>query len=79
MTKIFTIGSSQVVLMVKNISAHTGNIRDAGLIPGLGRSPGESHGQRSLEGHSPWVHKESNKTEVIEHASIININFICFF
>ena len=28
-------------------------------------SPGESHGQRSLEGYSPWGHKESDMTEVI--------------
>ena len=25
--------------------------------------PGESHGQRSLEGYSPWGHKESDITE----------------
>ena len=25
--------------------------------------PGESHGQRSLAGYSPWVHKESDTTE----------------
>ena len=25
--------------------------------------PGESHGQRSLVGHSPWGHKESDMTE----------------
>ena len=25
--------------------------------------PGEFHGQRSLVGYSPWVHKESNSTE----------------
>ena len=25
--------------------------------------PGESHGQRRLEGHSPWGHKESDTTE----------------
>ena len=44
---------------------------DPGLIPGLGRSPGEgngkptpvflpekSHGWRSLAGYSPWGHKE---------------------
>ena len=24
--------------------------------------PGEPHGQRSLEGYSPWVHKESDMT-----------------
>ena len=26
-------------------------------------SPGESHGQKSLEGYNPWGHKESDKTE----------------
>ena len=46
--------------MVKNLPAKAGGTEDAGLIPGLGRSPGEgathslcllakSHGQRSLE------------------------------
>ena len=29
--------------------------------------PGESHGQRSLAGYSPWSHKESGKTEVTLH------------
>ena len=28
--------------------------------------PGESHGERSLEGYSPWAHKESAKTEVTD-------------
>ena len=30
--------------------------------------PGESHGQRSLAGYSPWGHKESDTTEATEHA-----------
>ena len=30
--------------MVKNPPANAGHIRDAGLIPGLGRSPGGGHG-----------------------------------
>ena len=30
--------------MVKNPSANAGNKRDAGLIPGSGRSPGEGNG-----------------------------------
>ena len=33
--------------MVKTPSAITGDIRDVGLIPGLGRSPGEGHGNQS--------------------------------
>ena len=30
--------------MIKNFSADAGDIRDMGLIPGLGRSPGGEHG-----------------------------------
>ena len=30
--------------MVKNPPANAGDIRDAGSIPGSGRSPGEGHG-----------------------------------
>ena len=50
----------QVALVVKNPPANAGDIRDAGSIPGSGRSPGgrrgytlrprEFHGQRSLLG-----------------------------
>ena len=36
--------ASQVVLVVKNPPANTGDRRDAGLIPGSGRSPGGGHG-----------------------------------
>ena len=56
----------QMVLVVKNLPASAGDIRDASLIPGSGRFPwrralqptpvflpGESHGQRSLAGYSP--------------------------
>ena len=31
-------------LVVKNTPASAGNIRNPGLIPGLGRSPGGGHG-----------------------------------
>ena len=31
--------------------------------PTPGFLPGESHGQRSLAGHSPWGHKEWDTTE----------------
>ena len=36
--------TSQVALVVKILPANAGDIRDAGLIPGLGRSPGGGHG-----------------------------------
>ena len=32
------------VTVIKNPPANAGNIRDADLIPGLGRSPGGGHG-----------------------------------
>ena len=63
--------------MVKNPPANAGNTRDAGSIPGSGLIPwsmkwqptpvflpGESHGQRSLVGYSPWFRKELDTTEV---------------
>ena len=37
-------GASQLVLVVKNPPAHAGDLRDVGLIPGLGRSPGGGDG-----------------------------------
>ena len=36
--------ASQVVLVVKNLPANAGNIRDSSPIPGSGRSPGGGHG-----------------------------------
>ena len=33
-----------MVLVVKNPPADAGDVRDMGLIPGLGRSPGGGHG-----------------------------------
>ena len=55
-------------LVVKNSPANAGDVRDVGLIPGLGRSPGggawwptvflleEFHGQRSLVGQVAGIH-----------------------
>ena len=37
-------GASQVALVVKNLPANSGDIKDVGSIPGLGRSPGEGNG-----------------------------------
>ena len=36
--------ASQVAPVVKNLLANVGDLRDVGLIPGLGRSPGGGHG-----------------------------------
>ena len=40
----FLLLKSQVALLVKNPPANAGDLKDAGSIPGLGRSPGEGHG-----------------------------------
>ena len=36
--------ASQVALVVKNLPANAGDIREAGSIPGLGRSPAGGNG-----------------------------------
>ena len=37
-------GASQVALVVENLPANAGDVRDAGSIPGSGRSPGRGNG-----------------------------------
>ena len=41
---IITHWTSQVVLVVKNLPANAGDIKDMGSIPGLGKSPRGGHG-----------------------------------
>ena len=43
--------------VVKNPPANAGDLRDAGLIPGLGRSPGGGHGNplSILAWRLPWT------------------------
>ena len=64
----------QVAQLVKKLPANEGDTRDAGLIPGSGRSPGEGdptpiflpgkfHGQRSMVGCGPWGLKQLDMTE----------------
>ena len=38
--------------------------------------PGESHGQRSLVGYSPWGHTESVTTEATQHTAHIYIIYV---
>ena len=61
--------------MVKNWPANAGDIRDSGLIPGLGRSPGGGHGnplqhsclETPMDRGAWWArsmgHKELDMTE----------------
>ena len=49
--------ASQVALVVKNLPANAGDIRDASLIPELERSPGGEHGNQLsiLAWRIPWT------------------------
>ena len=40
----YQVTGLQVVLVVKNLLANAGDIRDVGFILGLGRTPGGGHG-----------------------------------
>ena len=63
------------IQLVKNPPASAADARDAGSIPGSGKSPGvgsgnppvflpgKFHEQRKLAGYSQWGHKESDTTE----------------
>ena len=68
--------------MAKNPLANRGEVRDTRSIPGCRRLPGEGHGiplqysclenphgQRSLVGHSPRGHKESDTTKATWRAA----------
>ena len=41
---VSVLEASQVALVVKNLPAKAGDMRDVSLIPGSGRSPGGGHG-----------------------------------
>ena len=66
------------------------NTGDPGLIPELGKSPGEGngcllqfsclenfHGQRSWAGYSSWSHKGLDTTELLSSFSHIIYNWVC--
>ena len=71
--------------MVKNPPASAGDVKDIGWIPKSGRDPGGGHANPlqypCLENpmdrgawwatYSPWGHRESDTTEVTDHAHSI--------
>ena len=69
-------GSSQRVLVLKNLLVKAGDIRETGSVPGSGRFPGGGHVNplqysclenpmdRGLLGYGPIVLKASDMTEV---------------
>ena len=80
--KVWYKGASQVTLVVKNWPANAGDIRDMGLIPGSGRSPGGGYGsslhysclenpmdRKAWWAIALWVCKELCTTETTEHST----------
>ena len=68
--------------MVKNLPANAVDVRESGLVPGLGRSLGVEHSNPlqysclknphgSLVGSSPWGCKELDTTELLNPAQHI--------
>ena len=68
------------------------SVGDLGSTPGLERCPGgghgnplqyscleNPHGQRSLVGYSPWVHKESDMTERLSTHMVKYWDFVFIF
>ena len=55
------VWASLVVLVVKNLFANAGDIRDSGSIPGLGRCPGEGSGNPFQYSYleKPWTEEPS--------------------
>ena len=85
---MLNIGASLMAHFGKESASSLG---DLGLVPGLGRSPGEgdwlptpvflpreSCGQKSLVGYSPWCHKALNTTEQLA-LSLFTFSFHCMY
>ena len=69
--------ASQVVLVIKGLPASAGDVKSCRFNLWVGKIlwrrawqptplffPGESHGERSLVGYSPWGHKELDMSDV---------------
>ena len=58
------VWTSQVVLLVQNLPANAGDVRDVGSIPGSGRSPGGGRGNHFsiLASRLPWTEEPGGAT-----------------
>ena len=76
--------------MVKNPPAKAGDIKDAGLIPRSGRSPGGKHGNplqcsclENSTDRGAWKATvrgvTKSWTRLKRHSNMLKINFTCFF
>ena len=72
------LAASQEALVIKNLPANAGDTRDAGSIPGSGRSPGGRRGKPPLEkptDRGAWratVHGVAKQSDTIKRLSMWN-------
>ena len=83
--------ASQVMLVVKNLPASAGDVRDMGSVPGLGRFPGGGHGnplqysglENSMNRGAWWatVHRAAKRQTWLErlcmHTYLIIVSQLC--
>ena len=70
--------------MVKNLSSDAGDTGDVGLIPGLGKSPGEGHGNplqysclvNPMDRGTWWATVHGGHKETVEHACTNDIRLL---
>ena len=83
------MGASQAALVVKTLLANAGDIKDEGLIPGLGRFPGGGHGNplqysclENLMDRGAWwgtVHEVTQSRRMLrEYAVVGNASHIIY-
>ena len=66
-----SIPASQVELVVKNLSVNAEDIRNMGLIPGLGKSPGEG-----MVTHSSILSWRTSRTEKLGRLRSIGLQIV---
>ena len=66
---LLSVANLQVVLVVKNLPANAGDIRDLGFIPGLGRSleEGMATHSRILAWRIPWTEDPGGLQSIVLH------------
>ena len=82
----FLYWTSQVVPVVKRLPANAGDIRDTGLIPGSGKSPGKGHGnpllysclENPMDRGGCKVHKVAKKSDMTEMTQHTQISYIAW-
>ena len=75
-----------MALVDKRLPANAGDIRDTGLIPGSGRSPGKGHGnpllysclENPMDRGGRKVHKVAKKSDMTEMTQHTQISYIAW-